>query len=227
MSTVKQPKRLTVDRIGVGLYSLPEAARIVGVHVNKLRRWVDPSDSLFPLYFDSAERTVTFLELLELQFIAIFRNEGVSLQTIRKAAVTAKRRFGTNYPFAVKRFDTDGRSIFATLRSEETDRTVVEDLRRGQYVFNQLMRPFFRKLEYGRQDEAMRYWPMNRKGRVVLDPVRSFGKPIDSETGVPTRAIYDAVNAGKGQDRRTVAKWFDIPLGAVSAAVRFEKSLAT
>jgi uncharacterized protein (DUF433 family) len=92
-------------------------------------------------------------------------------------------------------------------------------------VFDTIVRPFFRKLEYQNGDDALGYWPMDRDGRVVLDPERSFGKPIDAETGVPTRALYDAVLAGGGQPLDVVAEWFGVPLQAAQAAVTFEKSL--
>jgi hypothetical protein len=39
--------------------------------------------------------------------------------------------------------------------------------------------------------------------------------------------LAKAVAAGGGQDVRDVAKWFDVPLEAVKAAVKFEKSLAS
>jgi len=63
-------------------------------------------------------------------------------------------------------------------------------------------------------------------GRVVLDPERRFGQPLDSETGVPTEAIRRAVTAGDGQDLKSVARWFEIPVEAVKAAMNFEKSLS-
>jgi uncharacterized protein (DUF433 family) len=155
----------------------------------------------------------------------MFRNEGVSLETTRRASAAAADRFATDYPFSVKRFDTDGRTIFATLIDEETDSVMVEDLRHGQYVFEKITKPFFRKLEFRGAQEVSRFWPMEKRGRVVLDPTRQFGRPIDAETGVPTQAIYDAGRAGKGQDPKEVARWFNIPLSAVQAAVAFEQSL--
>jgi uncharacterized protein (DUF433 family) len=98
-------------------------------------------------------------------------------------------------------------------------------LGKGQFVFDTAVRPFFRKLEYQDSGEALRYWPMNPEGRIVLDPHRSFGRPIDAATGIPTRALYDAVMAGSGQSPEVVAEWFGIPLEAVQAAVTFESSL--
>jgi len=169
---------------------------------------------------------VTFAELMELHFVKIFRDDDVSFQVIRRAATAASKRFGTDYPFAVKRFDTDGKSIFATLRSKETDQELIEDLERSQLVFSKVIRPFFKKVDYHGTHEIERFWPLYRSGRVVSDPTRRFGQPIDAPTGVPTEALLQAVNAGDGQDVHIVAEWFDIPVDAVKAAVRFELSLA-
>ena len=216
------------DYVGIGLYALPDAARLLGVPLNTLRYWsgeTGSSESMVARRLAN-ERLLTFSELIELHFVRLFRSKDVSLQAIRKAAVAASRKFDTKYPFTVKQFDTDGNTIFATLRSRETDRVMVEDLQRGQLVFRELVKPFFKKLDYRATNEAERFWPMRKSGRVVLDPLRRFGQPIDAETGVPTRSIVSAFRAGGGQDEKTVAKWFDIPMEAVRAAVKFEKSLA-
>lgn len=228
---------LTPSRyVGVGLYSFPEAARIIGIKPAKLRRWVGQyrrkatgaeylSKPVVSRYFPDGEHILTFLELVELLFVKLFREQGVPMVIIREAAVEAARRFDTPYPFAVKRFDTDGQRIFATLREESQEERGIVELGKGRYVFDAVVRPFFRKLEYQDSGDALRYWPRDREGRVVIDPQRAFGKPIDAETGVPTRALYDAVLAGGGQSPAAVAEWFGVPLDAVEAAVAFEQSL--
>jgi uncharacterized protein (DUF433 family) len=221
--------------VGLGLYTFPEAAQIIGIKPAKLRRWVGEyhrkapgveylSKPVISRYFQDGEHVLTFLELVELLFVKLFREEGVPMQVIRTAAEEAARQFDTPYPFAVKRFDTDGQRIFATLRAESEEGRIVVELGKGQFVFDTVVRPFFRKLEYQDDGEALRYWPMDRGGRIVLDPQRAFGKPIDAETGVPTRALYDAVLAGGGQPPEAVAEWFGVPLEAVKAAVAFERS---
>jgi uncharacterized protein (DUF433 family) len=211
------------NRLGIGLYSIPEAARLLRAHPQRVRRWIQPEEGLIPRVFDAEERTICFLELMELHFVKMFREAGVSLQTIRRAATTAAKRFETPCPFAVHRFDTDGRTIFAALIDAERDASLLEDLRRGQYVFDDIVRPFFKKLEYDTSD-AVRFWPQDITGRVVLDPRRRFGKPIDSPTGVPTISLFHAIEAG--EDAATVASWFAVPVAAITAAVAFEKSFA-
>lgn len=209
------------SKIGLGVYSLPIASKIIGVSSQKLRRWTSCKDGIVQSRFRETD-AISFLDMMELLFVKMFRDENVSMQTIKLAASKASEKFNTDYPFAVKRFDTDGKTIFATLLKSEDDGELVEDLRRGQLVFRSIIKPFFKRLEYG-QSDAMRYWPLLKSGRVVLDPMRSLGQPIDSKTGIPTKAIFDAVQAGQSQ--KMVSKWFDIPVAAVRQAVKFEKSL--
>ncbi len=220
--------------LGVGLYSFPEAARLIGVESRTLRRWakeyahidrgaVRQHISVIPRHFGTDSDILSFLELIELLFVKTFRAEGVSMQAIRKAADRAAEMFQTPYPFAVKRFDTDGKYIFATLQEEATDLELIEELGKGQLAFDRVVKPLFRRLDY--QTDALRYWPMEHTGRVVLDPKRAFGKPIDSETGVPTEVLYNAVNAEGGQSLEKVAAWYEVPVEAVTAAVKYETSL--
>jgi len=210
-------------RLGVGLYSVPEASRLVKVSSQQVRHWIDPQEGLIQRVLSPEEQTITFLELMELHFVQMFRQAGVSLQTIRSAAKTAARHFECRHPFTVHRFDTDGRTIFATLIQTERRKALIEDLKHGQYVFEKIIRPFFKKLQY-HQDDAIRFWPLGATNRIVLDPHRHFGKPIDAPTGVPTKTLFHAIKAG--DDPSTVATWLNVPAAAVAAAVKFEESLA-
>ena len=214
------------DLIGQGFYDIPQAARLLGIHQNTLRYWLGETPgqgAIVTRKFPSTEM-LTFAELMELHFVKIFRDEEVSLQTIRKAAQVASEKFRSEYPFTVKRFDTDGRSIFATLIGKESDREIVEELKHGQRVFSTIIRPFFRKLRYDGKSLG-EFWPLGTNGRIVLDPMRRHGQPIDSETGIPVDTIIDSIKAGGGQDANVVAKWLDIPMEAVQAAIQFDKSL--
>lgn len=214
--------------LGVGLYSLSEAARLLHAHPSKVLRWASEREGLVKRVFTPSEHTLTFLELMELHFIKMFRDEGVSLPVIRQASRTAAKRFNTDYPFSVKRFDTDGKTVFATLidKNDDGSGVVVEDLRHGQYVFDKVVRPFFKKLDYHTAlDEVARYWPREKSGGVVLDPTIKFGKPVVAAIGISTKALYDAFKAQKSPNKSVVAKWFDVPLSAVNAAVAFEQSV--
>ncbi|MEX0727834.1 MAG: DUF433 domain-containing protein [Planctomycetaceae bacterium] len=221
-------KPATSQFVGCGLYTVEQASSLLGITPKRLNYWLgseDVASGFFARMF-AAEDLLTFAELMELHFIKMFRDEGVSLQTIRKASQAASKKFRTVHPFLLKRFDTDGKSIFATLQHRENERTVVEDLRRGQLVFETIIRPFFKKLDY-HNDDVERYWPLEKKGRIVLDPMRMHGKPIDAQTGVPVDVILNSLHAGDGQDEQTVAEWLGLPQEAIQAAILFEKTLAS
>ncbi len=228
--------QVQTELLGVGFYSYADAARIIGIAPGKLRRWVRDYDyyiharrgdsrPLVVRHFAPEDRVLSFLELIELLFISLFRQEGLSLATIRQAAETASQWFSTNYPFAIKQFNTDGRFIFATLASETNSRDILAELGKGQLAFPTVVEPFLRKLDYRADNLANAFWPLGRQERVVLDPERSFGKPIDAETGVPTSVLYNAVRAeGSGSIGR-IARWYEVPTAAVEAAIAFERSL--
>ena len=213
--------------LGTGLYSFPEAARLLKIRTGRLRRWVRGPDSFLPQGLTPEEDTLTFSDLMEIHFVTMYLREGVKLRVIKKAAAAAVEKYETAYPFSVKRFDTDGNAIFATLISDKTNRRHIEELGRGQFVFEKIVRPFFHKLEYNQADQLVRFWPTGKRGRIILDPARKFGKPIDAETGIPTHAIFNALQAGGGQSPGDVARWLGISKAAVLAAAKFERSLAT
>ena len=98
---------------------------------------------------------------------------------------------------------------------------MIADLTLSQMVISSIARPFFRRIEF-QDSEPIRYWPMDRNGRVVLDPQRAFGKPIDARSGVPTAALY--AMARSGETLQSVADWYEIEVEAVEAAVNFEHS---
>jgi uncharacterized protein (DUF433 family) len=55
----------------------------------------------------------------------------------------------------------------------------------------------------------------------VLDPARNFGKPILTESGVPTETLFAAYRVE--QDSRRVAAIYEVPTSDVEAAIRYEQ----
>ena len=224
----------TSSLLGVGLYTFADAARLLGVPKRTLRRWAEGytlASGSAPLLPDgphtgNGERLLTFADLIELKFVGMFRREGVTLPTIRAAAQDAIKQFGAAHPFALKRFHTDGKRIFADLQQRRSEdgagESVLLEMARGQMVIEDVARPFFRQMEYD-GEEVLRLRPLGPKTRVVLDPGRSFGKPIDEPSGVPTFVLYQMVRGGESKER--VAWWHNVDTEAVSAAIEFESSL--
>jgi len=228
--------------LGIGLYSMREAARLLEMNTTTLGRWAD--GYTFPHRGDMrfsrpvmhrqlpdmhGRAFLTFLDLIELKFIALFRRVKVSMPVIRAAARRAAELLESDHPFAVRGFATDGKSIFvdmieAGLHVEGmSEREIVIELHLAQRVFGPMVRPFLIQIEFGER-EAHRWWPRGRDHRIVIDPSRAFGRPIDHQTSVPTFALYYASLSGASAEE--VADWYEVPLGAVREAIAYEEGLA-
>ena len=168
------------------------------------------------------EAALGFHDLLEIRFVHAFRQHGISLQAIRSASQQAKELFDQAYPFTCKRFQTDGRSIFATVLSETGDESLL-DLIKRQYAFEQVFKPsLYEGIDYTESEAAQRWYPVKRSKAIVLDPSRNFGKPVLTTTGIDTATIFGAYQT-EGKDTKRVALLYETPTAAVEAAVHFEQ----
>jgi uncharacterized protein (DUF433 family) len=219
------------DLIGVGLYSIPEAAKLTGIPAATIGRWVKGyararhgkliehpavAPSSLPKIDDAV--ALSFRDLTEVRFIGKLRALRVSWPEIRRTVDLAQELLKTRYPFGSLKFKTDGKQVFAEIEKSGAL------LRSRQFVFATVFEPsLFAELEY-EGGVVARWRPEAGRNVVVLDPERSFGKPILDEFDIQTQVIARAVAAEEGSERR-VADWYDITVPAVQAAVHFERQL--
>lgn len=226
--------------IGVGSYSLRDAAMLLHIPYGKLRRWAAGywyssedeerySAPVVPGEIDELEeRVLSFYELMELFVIGFFRREGVSMPVIREARLRAQILFETEYPFAMERLNTDGRGIFADLpiaALEVSARKAKLELSRSQIAFTDFVEPFFRKNVDYENGFASTYWPMGRERPVLLDARRAFGRPIIVRTGTPTFALYAMHKAGENLE--SIADWYRVTHDELTSAIEYEETLRT
>ena len=165
--------------------------------------------------------SLAFLDLIEILFVKSFRKLGVPMSQIREASQRAVALYGSDHPFAVRRFETDGKTIFATRRAKGSRKKYAEEVVVGQSVFFKVISPFFKEIDYHDSGDASRWWPLGRKRPILVDPEIAFGAPVTKTAHVPVFAINAAIAAGESPGR--VAKWFDIPLKDVRAAAALEQ----
>lgn len=227
--------RTNVDLIGIGLYTAAEAARLVRVAPQRLRRWMTgyhysaggQPQWMAPLWTPQipridAELALGFRDLTELRFIVGFRKAGLALQTIRASLRAAQVMIGEDRPFSTHRFATDGQRIFLEI-ADQTKEPQLIDLAKGQYAFKQMIEPSFKDLEF-EHGVAARWWPLPGRRSIVIDPQRSFGQPIAADSGVPTAALAAAVEAEGSV--KAAARAYEVPPSVVRDAIEFEAHLA-
>lgn len=233
--------------VGLGVYTLPEAARLIHAEPRLVRRWLkgyrhthpgaegERTASFSPPLWatqyasdpDFGGEAIGFLDLLELRVVKSFVDVGVSLQVVRRCLEQARSMFGTSHPLTSTQFRTDGRTIYLqSLR--EAEGAELLDLKSLQYAFKTIIKPsLFAGIDY-EGGQARRWFPSEHHSKViVIDPERQFGKPMLTESAVPTRALHDTFKA-EGGDKpamAVVARLFEVPLKHVQAAVRFEDEL--
>jgi uncharacterized protein (DUF433 family) len=225
--------------LGVGVYTVPEAARLTRVSAPRIRRWLTgytftsraAQRSSAPVWerqivSSSGELVLSFRDLLEVRFVDAFRRHGVTWRVIRLAAERAAEIIEDSHPFSTRRFKTDGRSIFADILQETGEESLL-DLAKSQYQLKKIVEPFlFEGLEFAEISGApVRWWPLGLDRRVVIDPERSFGQPIVTPESVPTSILAKAVKAEEGSIE-AVARWYMVHPKAVKDAVELENRLA-
>jgi len=227
-------KRPNEVPLGIGYYTVPEAARLLRMPKKNIQRWLggynykkgDQVVRMEPLWtpqLPAFEKHLElgFRDLIELRFIDAFTNAGLSLIVVRRCLEYAKECVNDDRPFSTRRFQTDGRTIFLDSLRQSGEEELL-DLKSRQYVLKRVIERSFKDLDI--ENESVARWrPFNGKPSIVVDPKRAFGQPITDKFGVPTIVLADAVKAEGSLDR--VAKLFEVSVAVVRDAVKFEQEL--
>lgn len=234
-----------MTQAGLGVYTLPDAARLVRADAGTIKRWLFGYDYVKsdgdarrryhsnplwqPQYArgELGENTIGFQDLMELRIVREFVARGVPLIVVRYCLAAARDIFGGEYPLTKQRFLTDGETIFheaLDVASTTDDGPALLDLRKRQHVFRTIVKDsLYAGIEY-EGDVARRWYPEGKRHSVVVDPAVQFGHPAIEQSGVPTAALYAAWLV-EGKKRSAVAKLYEVDARHVDAAVRFEEKL--
>jgi uncharacterized protein (DUF433 family)/DNA-binding transcriptional MerR regulator len=239
-----------IDALGRGAYGATEALRLINfqrpgvaprgiepraIARSTVARWLygykkgtTQADPLwepdYPVIDEDYTLEVSFRDLIELRFVKTFRDMGLSLQTIRKCFDLAVEAVHDPRPFSTRRFRTDGETIFLEI-TDDVDEGKLLDLKRRQNAFHRIVEPSLHDLEFDADDVLARWFPLGTERKsVVVDPTRSFGRPVTGEGGVPTETLWLAAKAEGSAER--VAKLYELPVAAVRDAIAFQDRLA-
>jgi uncharacterized protein (DUF433 family) len=202
----------------------------------KMRRWIKgytyqknmecrSYNPLFKIEYEYGPKNVviSFLDLMELLFIDNFVQYGISIQKIRKAAIIASDLLRTSHPFAIRKMFTDGKSIFAEIAEKEDDPSLLDLLNR-QFQLGKIIEPFLYKcIDFDNGDYAQKWWPVGKKGNIVLDPARNMGQPILNKYNVKTELIYELYKTNHSISE--ISDWYELDKNAIKAAISYEEGL--
>ncbi len=212
------------ETLGVGLYSVTEAARLLQTPRRTLSRWVEGYVGALrsgpkryrPVLERDEQSLLSFGDLVELMYVRGFRRAGVGLEDLRRTAAKYRAEWETPYPLATKRFATDGRQLLIDLGGDWTNALSGQ----RQLFFDAIGRQL---IHVG--DLASEWRPLGADRAVVLNPGRSFGKPIDDQSGTRTSVLASALETG--EDAESVSWWYGTTPNGVRDAAEFESLLAS
>jgi uncharacterized protein (DUF433 family) len=220
-----------LDLLEIGIYTIPDAAELVGAPQTSVRVWVEGhTGKQSPIIENQLGRVgdktaISFANLMELRFIARFVEAGVRLQDIRSIMTEVREALNHRHPFATQTvFKTDGKKIVAQIALRNGVRIV--DLKTRNYEMPTVVMKSLREdVVFDPQGEAIEWRPRPKIApNVIVHPRISFGRPVLKRSNIPTETIAKAVKVeGSAQ---FVADIFEIPLRNVKEAVKFEEHLA-
>jgi uncharacterized protein (DUF433 family) len=214
--------------IGIGCYTVSEIARILQLDYSKVDRWLR-------VYWDgklgdafgeqyswkvNESRAVSFHTLIEFYIMAELSEAGVKPKEVLNAHQILSEKYITAFPFAqkdlIEGLKTDGKKVFLTMGEDvlSLDGT-------NQFNLN-LIKLFFKKLEFGSDNLALRFWPIGKKKSVVIDPQRQMGHPVLENNNIYPETIF---NLHKGGDSvEFIAYLYELDVKSVKDAIAYSKA---
>jgi hypothetical protein len=184
-----------VAMLGRGLYTFPEAAKLTGLRLGRVREWfrgrLKSAEVRRPVFQGDyapvdTDYAISFFDLIDLYVAGQLREHGVSLQMVRKVYSKLEDELQSAHPFCRKELLTDGKKVFTRGLDRHGQEELTEVLTR-QGVFPQVLLPFLRRIDYDRVKLLALRWRIADK--VLVDPTVCFGKPVVEGTGVATAIL--------------------------------------
>ena len=163
----------------------------------------------------SAQRLITFKDLISLRIIAAMRAKGIKQREIRIAETELKNRFGWQYPFTMAQFWASPPDIF--MRLEGVPMSVSRYWQSAMEFIMEYVVPIH-GLTFDVTDSAKTWTP---HGGVLINPAVQFGNPCIMGTRVPTEAIWSFHRSGDDLD--TLAFMYRLKKEQLENAIGWER----
>lgn len=215
--------------VGVGIYTTREIASILGLSYAKVNRWInkywdgrlgEAYQQKYSWKIDNS-RAVSFHTMVEFYLMSTFSEYGVKTAKILKAHQELSQLMKTAFPFAtekvLKGIRTDGKSIYY---KHNEDYVITLD---GTKQLNlDLIKVFFKKLDFDNGEMASRFWPLGRNKKVVCDPQIQFGAVTIPGTRIYPETLANMYNAG--DTKEFIAATYELTEKQVTDAIEYCKA---
>ena len=215
-----QPQKLELWRKGLYYphYTVPDAAHYAEIPPRTVSYWFR-GGQLAPLGIPRGVGLNQF-QLIEIVFVATFRNLGVPLRYIKKAGDHAAQALDTPHPFTQYQWMIKGPQILSRLtqaKGHAPIQKLITTDQHDQVSWHEQVADRFQQFDY-EEGFALVWHPRGRSSPVKIDPRIRFGHP--AIRGIPTSILKDRWIAG--ETVASVAKDYLLHADEVRAAWKFE-----
>lgn len=208
-----------------GIYGVAEAARLTGASYQAISRWlfISKTSVLDPDYqLVEDQKALSFYDLIEVLIVSEFRKLGVVPNEIRNAHATLKENFRTEHPFCHKNLFVDNnKKIFSQLMANDGE-PVFQEAVTGQSSIPEVIHTYLKAIDFDNMTNLAKQW--NVAQGVTINPTVCFGKPVISNTRIPSHVIYDAFHAN-ARNKRLIESIYELSNEEIENAISFETKL--
>ena len=212
-------------KLGNGIYTIKELSQLLQIPYQKVNIWITKywDGELGKAYEQNyswkvnGTKAVGFHTLVEFYVMVQFAESGVKIRQVLDAHKELANDLGTLFPFAqkeiIENISTDGKKIYL----HKNGNTITLD---GSKQLNlKFIKLFYKKLDFGTDLIASRFWPLGKQKGIVCDPSHRFGQATIEGTNIQAEAVY-RMHLAK-EPLKFIANIYQISLKKVKQAVEF------
>lgn len=215
-------------------YTVAEAARYLHIPPATLRSWLvgrtyprqNGMGEFEPLIrpANPVDVNLSFSNLVEAHVLRALRTRhGISIAAVRPAIRYAEQELSISRLLLSDELRTHAGDLFLIRLGELINLT-----KSGQLALRKVLEAHLQRVERDERAIPLRLYPfitgssVSGRRNVVIDPVRSFGRPSVAGHGVATRALAQRIDAGESVE--ALADDYDIPREVIEEAIVFEQA---
>lgn len=231
---------MTIDRHATAVHDEPayrasEAAHILALPFGTVLAWsfghdyrhADGKPKRFRRVIEPADarrKLLSFANLCELHLLGVIRRRHrVKLPQVRQAVDYLREHMGEARPLLSAQFKTNGVDLFVERAGQ-----LLNVSRQGQQALREDFEQALSRVDYDQHGVAVRLFPysaatvgtVEQPRSVVVDPLRSFGRPALAGVYVRTDVIADRFDAGDAIEE--LATDYRVSPRQIEEALRFE-----
>lgn len=204
--------------LGQGIYLTSDVSEILKLPYHKVK-YLMSSFWHGATFGDKGSQAVNFFALIEFYTYYHLREDGFTAKEIKTLHKELSKELNTDYPFASVRIKTPlEKKNKSKIWYEYMGLLIKGDGSNKTYI-SEFIDPFMKRIEFGDNQLAKRFFPITGTKNVVVDPNHQFGQPVINGTNLQTKTINNLFIAG--ETKQNICILYDISEDQINDAIKY------